>query len=263
MGMGRLETERVGDYPISDAKAADPLALQLVCRHEDFLLVAKPPGLSFHREGGEPGLLERARGQWGEPVLHAVHRLDRITSGLVLLARHGAAARDLGALLARGMVEKYYLALSHRKPGKSQGLVRGAMVKGRGGNWRLAPAGGPLALTQFFSQGVAPGLRLFVLRPRTGRTHQLRVALKSLGSPILGDARYGGAQADRGYLHAWALRFSWRGEMFSTLLPPAPGEHFEAGPLPARLHALDAPWALPWPRLNHAGADAFPTLDED
>lgn len=215
--------------------------------HPDFLVAYKPAGQSFHSEEGEAGFVAQVKAASGEPGLHAVHRLDRITSGLVLFARHTDAAREFGRIFEAGKIEKYYLALSDRKPSKKQGAIKGAMEKGRGGNWRFVSEGGVDAHTQFFSYSAGAGRRLFVLRPRTGRTHQLRVALKSLGAPILGDARYGGNPADRGYLHAWALRFHWHAQPFEFLLPPQEGEHFTGTALAAQLGTLGPPWALGWP----------------
>lgn len=228
-------------------EADSAAAPRIVAWHADFLVAVKPAGLSFHQDGAEEGFVAQLKRFAAEPGLHAVHRLDRITSGLVLFARHADAARELGRQFEAGEVMKFYLALSDRKPAKKQGWVRGAMLRGRGGDWRLGHAGGPLAVTQFFSYALVPGLRLFLLRPRTGRTHQLRVALKSLSAPILGDARYGGTPADRGYLHAYALRFNWQGEWLDFRLPPEEGTQFQTATLQAQLAALGEPWALPWP----------------
>jgi hypothetical protein len=69
---------------------------------------------------------------------------------------------------------------------------------------------------------------LFLLRPRSGKTHQLRVAMKSQSAPILGDALYGGSPADRAYLHAYALRFTLDDEAFCFVCPPDQGTHFSA-----------------------------------
>ena len=122
------------------------------------------------------------------------------------------------------------------------------MEKGRGGSWKLVREGGQLASTQFFSYGLGAGLRLFLLRPRTGRTHQLRVALKSLGSPILGDSRYAGSEADRGYLHAYAIEFKLAGNTHQYICPPTLGLHFQSPECQAQLHQLKAPWDLAWPK---------------
>lgn len=169
-----------------------------------------------------------------------------------MLARHEAAARTLGDQFAAGTMEKYYIALSNHRPSKKQGAIAGAMVKGRNGSWRLTRTGDLRVLTQFFSYGLKtePPLRLFLLRPRSGRTHQLRVALKSLGSPILGDERYGGDNDDRGYLHAYGLRFSWQGHEQIFLCPPTQGRHFLTSSLEAKLAELAEPWLLPWPRRS-------------
>lgn len=206
-------------------------ALSVVAEHPDFWVLAKPAGLSFHGEQGEAGCVMLARDITGETALHPVHRLDRMTSGLLLLARHAEAARQLGALFAAGAVEKTYLALSDCPPGKKQGWIKGGMVKGRQGSWRLTRDTGPQAITRFVSQGLLgeglpAGLRLFAVFPQTGRTHQIRVALKSLGSPILGDRRYGGSMADRGYLHAFCLRFDWQGGRQEFTLLPDTGVYY-------------------------------------
>ncbi|KMN48818.1 RNA pseudouridine synthase [Chromobacterium violaceum] len=217
--------------------------------HQDprFYLVDKHPGASFHREGDAPGLMDALRAGLDDEALWPVHRLDRITSGLILVARSAGAARALGDALAGREVEKYYLALSDRKPLKKQGRVAGDMAKGRGGAWRLTEGRENPAVTQFFSYALAPGLRLFLLRPRTGKTHQLRVAMKSQGAPILGDALYGGSEADRGYLHAYALRFELDGERFAFVCPPSAGERFIGEACRDRLADLGEPWGQPWP----------------
>lgn len=219
---------------------ASPL---LIHSHPDFLLTLKPAGVSFHSEGDEPGFVAQVKAALNEPGLHPVHRLDRITSGLVLFARHAEAAREFGRMFEAGEISKCYLALSDQKPSKKQGWIKGAMLKGRGGSWRLTRDGELRCATQFFAFSAGDGLRLFVMRPLTGRTHQLRVALKSLSAPILGDERYSGSPADRGYLHAYALRFTWQGVCYDFLEGPIEGELF------ARIadQLTGKPWLLPWP----------------
>ncbi|AMC36293.1 TIGR01621 family pseudouridine synthase [Janthinobacterium sp. B9-8] len=215
--------------------------------HSDFLVAIKPAGLSFHQEAGEAGFVEVLRQALGGMPLWPVHRLDKLTSGLLLFAKNAEAARYFGDAFAEHRINKYYLAISDKKPSKKQGWIKGAMEKGRGGSWRLSRDGELKAATQFFSYGdMLYGQRLFILRPLSGRTHQLRVALKSLGSPILGDERYGGTPADRGYLHAWALDFDYQGEQQRILLAPETGLAFQD--LEAQLAKIAAPWNLPWPK---------------
>jgi len=180
-----------------------------------------------------------------------VHRLDRMTSGLMLLARTPEVARQLSQKLEARQVDKLYLALSDRKPAKKQGLVTGDMLKGRGGAWRLCASREQPAQTRFCSTSLAPGLRLFFLKPLTGKTHQLRVALKSLGAPIIGDPLYHGAEptpADRGYLHAWSLRFELDGEHLHFMAPPQHGALFLRADFQTLISRPEwQPSALVWP----------------
>ncbi|GAB7127221.1 TIGR01621 family pseudouridine synthase [Silvimonas sp. JCM 19000] len=234
------------DHPIQPLTVADPTALTVLATEADFVLVYKPPGMNFHAEGEESGVISALRQQIAGD-LHAVHRLDRITSGLILFARSSSAARRFGELFSGRDMNKFYLALAHGKPGKKQGTIAGGMQAGRGGNWKLTRDTQNHAVTQFFSYGLGSGLRAYLLRPRTGRTHQLRVALKSLGVPILGDERYGGAPADRGYLHAYALEFEWDGQTHRYICLPQAGELWPAE-WPELMRAdLLAPWDIKWP----------------
>lgn len=221
--------------------------LPLLFDHPRFLLIDKPAGLSFHREGAQPGVLDLLRAQLDVDNLHAVHRLDAMTSGLLLFAKGSEAASEFGRLFATRQIGKYYLAISARAPKKKQGSVSGDMQKGRNGSWRLLPSKADSAYTQFFSAGLGGGQRLFLLRPLTGRTHQLRVALKAMGSPILGDARYGGEPADRGYLHAYALHFVLDGERHAFHCPPSQGEHWLTPAAQSVLAHYAMPEALAWP----------------
>ena len=120
----------------------------------------------------------------------------------------------MSAAFAEGRVSKHYVALSDRQPKKKQGTIRGDMAKARRGSWKLLHTTDNPAVTKFTSVGVPgirPGLRMFIVRPATGRTHQIRVAMKGLGSPVLGDTRYAkklaAQQEDRTYLHAAAISF--------------------------------------------------------
>ena len=152
-----------------------------------------------------------------------------------MLAKTRAAASEVAKAFRHQQVAKYYVALSDRRPSRKMGTVRGDMLRGRRGSWLLARTADRPAVTRFTSAAVPggrPGLRAFLLRPETGRTHQLRVALKSLGAPVLGDARYSNAAAagaeDRGYLHCAALRFALGGELVQCVSPPLQGVEFVA-----------------------------------
>lgn len=90
--------------------------------HSDprFYLLDKAPGVSFHRDGDEAGLMEALRDGLGDEAVWPVHRLDRITSGLILVARSAETAARLGEAFAGREIEKYYLALSDRKPERNR-----------------------------------------------------------------------------------------------------------------------------------------------
>ena len=191
-----------------------------VLTHPDFYIFNKPHDVSFHSESGE-GFFAAIQKQYPDETLFPVHRLDRMTSGLVLIARNKEAAQQFGKLFESGEVEKTYLALSDRKPGKKQGAIIGDMHKSRSGNWKLLRTRENPAITRFTSQSTEvllnnKPLRLFILKPQTGKTHQLRVMMKAISAPILGDERYGGTPSDRGYLHAYKLEFGWKGENISV-----------------------------------------------
>lgn len=161
---------------------------------------------------------------------YALHRLDKVTSGIQLFARDKATNQALSAAFRERTMSKYYLALSHKRPQKKQGWVKGDMAKARGGSYKLLRSMANPAVTQFAACSVSFQGRpcwLFLLKPHTGQTHQLRVALKSLGAPILGDKRYGGEQAERCYLHAWRLEFEDQSSKRQVIAPHRWGQGLE------------------------------------
>ena len=223
--------------------------LPVVHETSGLLFLHKPPGLSFHAsaELGDPGILPLLRAERDGERLHSVHRLDRVTSGLLMVAKNSDAAREVGRLLRERRLHKYYVALSARKPSKKMGRVSGDMERGRRGAWKLLRTSENPAVTAFLSRGMpagsedeagGSGRRAFLLKPQTGRTHQLRVALKALSSPVLGDSLYAAAAdaalEERAYLHAAALRLPAGlpaltddpTSPIEVLCPPTHGAHF-------------------------------------
>lgn len=235
---------------------------QITADREDFLVISKAPGISFHQkegagEGMEPSLAERLRRATGLSALYPVHRLDEITSGLMVFAKNPVAARNLSEAFSGGRVEKYYLALGEGRPSKVKGLVCGDLVRSRRGMWKLTRTLARPARTQFVSSPVGDGRRLFLLHPLTGLTHQLRVTLKALGSPVLGDPLYGDRRDhwkkpayDRAYLHAWALCFPWEGKVERFLQPPAQGTFFHSPEAEGVMAGWSPPWEQPWPQTK-------------
>jgi len=201
--------------------------LQILFQCSDYWIINKPQGMSFHAESEDTGVMQFLALAYPEQTFYPVHRLDKMTSGLLVVACHSVAASIFGKMFEKHEMEKRYLALSTKKPRKKQGTIAGGMSPSRRGQWKLTQNTENMAITQFFST-YFQGLRLFIIRPLTGKTHQIRVALKSLGAPILGDLRYGGEQADRGYLHAYALQFNWQGEVKRYVCFPEFGVHFSS-----------------------------------
>ncbi|CCQ11856.1 Ribosomal large subunit pseudouridine synthase D [Pseudoalteromonas luteoviolacea B = ATCC 29581] len=185
------------------------------------MIANKPHGISFHSES-EAGFVVQVEVQMGIK-LYPVHRLDKVTSGLIVLAKSALHAAQLTELFSRRCVDKFYLAIIDAKPKKKQGWIKGDMAKSRRGAFKLLSTMNNPAITRFYTVSFTQGKRGVLLKPYSGKTHQLRVALKSLSAPILGDALYGGSKADRTYLHAYALAFDWHGQRIWCQKAPSDG----------------------------------------
>lgn len=191
----------------------------ILLQKEHFLCINKPVGWTVQRDDNAPSVLAWIE-QQGLGKGLPVHRLDKPTSGLLLVARSSEASSLLSVQFQNRTTEKTYLALSDRKPAKKQGWVKGDMALSRRSQWKLLRTQDNPAMTQFRSFALTPGMRGFELWPKTGKTHQLRVAMRALGAPILGDALYGGTASDRLYLHAWRLSFDWDTERLCLQCDP-------------------------------------------
>ncbi len=191
----------------------------LVFDHIDFWILNKPLGWTVQRDANAPSVLAWLNEQH-QATAYPVHRLDKPTSGLLIVAKHEQSNRLLSQSFAQRQIQKTYLAISDRKPKKKQGWVKGDMAQSRRSQWKLLRTMERPAITQFRSLALDDGNRGFILSPKTGKTHQLRVALKSLACPILGDTLYGGTEAARLYLHAWQLQFDYQGQMIQVCVEP-------------------------------------------
>lgn len=239
----------------------------LIDQQEHFIVVHKPAGIGFHDEEQSLGFFNQVsaycKAELGLKQLYPVHRLDKMTSGLLILATSLAAANEFQQLFSQHQIEKYYLALSDKKPKKKQGLVKGDMAKSRRGMWKLLRTTDNPAITQFFSYSlnsamasvsvIAKAQRLYLLKPHSGKTHQIRVALSSIGAPIIGDPLYypeiAKQACDRGYLHAYSLRFNLFEQDYQYLLPPSQGQFFTSEAVTQQLREIADPWQLNWPKL--------------
>lgn len=204
------------------------MIIDIIYEHEDFVVLHKPPCLTMHRasQSSHPALFdcENIDSQW-----HIVHRLDDVTSGCLVLAKTEDAASSFETLFTQKLIQKTYLALSLHKGKRKMGWIKGDMYKRRNGLWLLKNTHENPAITYFFRKSGCNGKRAFWVQPHSGKTHQIRVALKSNSASILGDEQYQGSPADRVYLHAYALQFIWKGENIAVICEPAHGEAFISG----------------------------------
>lgn len=218
---------------------------------DDFLVINKHPNVSVHKDDGETMLLEEVAKQQNCEKLYLVHRLDKMTSGILLLAKHASAASQLSSLFAQRKIEKYYLAIGESKPKKKQGTIKGDMQRSRRASWKLVNSSDNPAITQFLSQVGEVGERMFLCKPYTGKTHQIRVALNSIGSPILGDRIYNNkSKADRGYLHAFAIRFELNDRQYCFVSSPNIGDKWQTETAKVVIDSWEQPWQLNWPKIK-------------
>lgn len=166
----------------------------------------------------------------------AVHRLDRDTSGCLLLARNPKAHKRFAAAFEAGTVRKQYLAVVESAPAEAAGTIDLPLAKisSREAGWRMvADPGGKRAVTHWRRLAEAGGRALILFTPETGRTHQIRVhAATGLGAPIVGDPVYGRGRGGRGepmLLHAWRLHVPRAGKPAIEAEAPIPPALAAAG----------------------------------
>jgi tRNA pseudouridine32 synthase/23S rRNA pseudouridine746 synthase/23S rRNA pseudouridine1911/1915/1917 synthase len=207
---------RVSGSSPAPAPALSPeqLLARVLYRDGLILVLDKPAGLPVHAgPGGGPNLealFDALRFGLPKPPALA-HRLDRDTSGCLVLGRHRKALAKLGRLFASGEVEKTYWAVVDGAPPHKEGRVELALRKlTRKTGWRMVvDPEGQAAVTDYRVLGQADGKTWLECKPKTGRTHQIRVHCAALGCPVSGDPVYGPAgAAPRGQLllHARAIR---------------------------------------------------------
>ena len=272
--------ERVPAHsPEPDAETAEALRNAVVWRDDHMIVLNKPPGLAVQGGSGQTrhlgALLAALRfGRGDDPRL--VHRLDKDTSGLLVLARTGAAAVELARQFRGRAVEKIYVAAVAGRPEPARGTIRYGLVKtgGKGAGEKMhivhpnevkAISGARHATTDYRVIDQAGGRVAWVaLRPITGRTHQLRAHVAAIGCPIAGDGKYGGRGQDNlgsgwGAGLGGALSRKLHLHAARLALPhPATGQLMRfSAPLPAHM-------ARTWEMLGWDMADLpDPVFDED
>jgi 23S rRNA pseudouridine1911/1915/1917 synthase len=204
--------------PPAAAPAPEPMDLRIAFADDHLLVVDKPAGLVVHPGAGHAtgtlvhGLLGTAAGGDDPFRPGIVHRLDRDTSGLLVVARSEPAHRGLQRLLRERAVERVYLALVRGRPRSRRGRIEAPIGRDRSEPTRqsLDTASPRDAVTHFEVQELLREHALLKIRLETGRTHQIRVHLAAIGLPVAGDREYGvpgDLALARQFLHAAELSF--------------------------------------------------------
>jgi 23S rRNA pseudouridine1911/1915/1917 synthase len=218
---------------------AEDLPLEILYQDEDVIAVNKPAGMVVHAGAGRHsgtlvnalmhrfGKLSNVAGDLRPGI---VHRLDRLTSGVILVARTDAAHRDLAAQFASRKVEKVYLALVHGRMKTDRGQINKPISRDTVNRTRMTAkrATGRSAITEWTVVRQFDNFSLLEVKIGTGRTHQIRVHLASIGHPVEGDKLYGAPASSLGrfFLHAHRITFT----------SPSTGERITVtSPLPAEL----------------------------
>ncbi|MDQ7850087.1 MAG: RluA family pseudouridine synthase [Armatimonadota bacterium] len=208
--------------PSPSALRPEPMPLDVRYEDADLLVVNKPPGLVVHPGPGHPGgtlvnaILARVPGLAGiGGVLRpgVVHRLDKDTSGLLVVAKNEATLRALQAAIKARAVTRCYLALVHGHPVPQEGTIEAPIARHPHHRQRMAVVPeGRAAVTRYRVVEQFPAAALVEATLLTGRTHQLRVHFAHIGHPVVGDRIYGRRREtwgmDRQALHAYRLTFT-------------------------------------------------------
>ena len=235
--------------PAAEAPAADAPVAQFAVAYEDddLIVVDKPAGVVVHpARGHREGTLAQAlagRAAGGEDAWRAgiVHRLDRDTSGLLVVAKSDEVHRRLKAALAAREIRREYLALVEGRPPARSGTIEAPIGRDRRHRTRMSTDSEVTkpAITHFELERALPHATLLRVRLQTGRTHQIRVHLQAIGHPVCGDRDYGHGGLyglRRQFLHAARLAFAH----------PCSGEPIDiVSPLPADLEQALAAAEVP------------------
>jgi len=219
---------------------SEEMVSRVLYRDALMLVIDKPPGFAVH--AGPPNSRNQRESiedhfdalRFGLPRAPALaHRLDRDTSGCLILGRHRKALAQLGKLFRNGEIDKTYWAIVERSPATDVGVIElpvGRLDDTLGWWMKHDPAGQP-AVTTWKVMGNANGATWLALEPLTGRTHQLRVHCSEMGWPIVGDPIYGTAPRSGGpilHLHAREIVVPlYRNRAPVRIVAPVP-EHMRA-----------------------------------
>ena len=198
--------------------AASPKPIEVLYEDANWLLVAKPAGLTSvpGPSNREDTLVNRVkyyleRNGRKNVVPHIITRLDRYTSGIVLLAKHSFAQGLIDKQVSNHEFDKRYYAIVAGQIAKQHGLIEAPLKRKEGENFQVVSPDGRQAVTEYWLKANLAGGSLVEVKLHTGRTHQIRVHFQSKGYPLLGDELYKGPLdmgIERQALHAYHLAFN-------------------------------------------------------
>ena len=214
----------------------DQLEKAVLLEDNDLILINKPAGLAVHGGTGSPyGLIEAYRQlRPSLPFVELAHRLDKETSGIVILAKNRKALLSLHDLFKSGGINKYYQTLVGGQWTSGKQHVRNTLVRERGRKQKVqVQDGGKVAESIFYPKKKFTDMTLMEVKLLTGRMHQIRTQLADLNFPVLGDSQYGNFSLNREvkksiglkrlFLHAYHLEFtlSKSGKVYNCKIPLA------------------------------------------
>ncbi len=218
------------EFDPADLDDIPDIDLPILYEDDDCIVVDKPTGVLTHSKGGfnpeatiasfiRPKLVDLEGERAG-----IVHRLDRGTSGVIICAKTSEALSWLQKQFSSRKVHKEYVAVVGGSLSPPEAVIEAPIARSpRNPKTFTVSSKGRAAITEYQTIGTGNGYSLVKLLPMTGRTHQLRVHLKHLGHPIVGDPFYGGPPADRLMLHAWQLKIrlpNKKQQIFESPVPP-------------------------------------------
>lgn len=207
---------------------AEKIKLDVIFEDKDMLVINKDAGIVVHPDesGHQTGTIVNAvlahskdlSGISGENRPGIVHRLDKDTSGALMIAKNDDAHKYLAGLFKDHKIKKYYLALVKGAPKTMKGIIRAGIKRGAGDRQKMAISKqGKLAISSFEVMEIFKGVSLLKINIETGRTHQIRVHMAGIGHPVVGDQTYGDKKLNkkfeedfglnRQFLHAEEISF--------------------------------------------------------
>lgn len=229
-----MQLKKSGEVSVPDALAST-IAKAVVLEHDDFLVLNKPPGLAVHGGSGLAfGAIDALRQARNETDLELVHRLDRGTSGCLLIARNAGAGRAMQSLFRQREIQKFYCALVDgvwREGDKTVDVPLEKNKEHAGERRVIVSQNGQSAVSHFKCDKQFKLASLMQIEIETGRTHQIRVHAKHCGHPVVGDTRYGSNAnnatfkrrgLNRLFLHSQSMHFQWGGKALSVSAPVGP-----------------------------------------